>query len=371
VSAVLPRACSPRLAHFRECRQATLALLEGWPEAELEAPAGAGAHSPLWQLEHVTRCFETQVLPRPPRDLGAARSRLGKLLEHRRCVDLAVAAWLDDGVDAAGQARLALGVQHEQQHQEELLAGLLQRLARHPGRTAPRPMPAARPGLRAVAGADWVGFGGGRIAIGRDADGSCLPAEQPCHELLVRPFALAARPVNNRDWCAFIAAGGYRRAALWQRDGWQLVRSLSWQGPAYWRGDCTQPVQATLAGELPVELDAPVCHVSWFEADAYARWAGKRLPTEAEWEHAMHRAPGLRHGEVWEWTASAWGPYPGFRAPAQVVGDQDGKFEPGRLVLRGGSWATPVTPLRTTYRHCLQPHRRSPFSGVRLAEDRS
>lgn len=371
MSAVLARPYSPRLAAFRDCRHATLALLEGLPEHELDAHAGSAAHSPLWHLEHVTRCFETQVLPRAPRDLAAARSRLGQVLEHRQRVDLAVAAWLDDEIDAEGQARLAHGVQHEQQHQEEMLADLLQRLARRPEGIVPRRMPVARRRLHAVGGDDWVAFAGGRIAIGRDTDGTALPAEQPCHELLVRPFALAARPVSNRDWCAFIADGGYRRAALWQHDGWQLARSLAWQAPAYWRGGCTQPVQATLAGELPVDPDAPVCHVSWFEADAYARWAGRRLPTEAEWEHAMQARPGLRRGEVWEWTASAWGPYPGFQPPAHVVGDQDGKFEPGRLVLRGGSWATPVTPLRATYRHCLQPHRRSPFSGVRLAEDRS
>lgn len=371
MSAVLARPYSPRLASFRDCRQATLALLEGLPEDELDAPAGAGAHSPLWHLEHVTRCFELQVLPRALRELATARSRLGQLLEHRRRVDLAVAAWLDDGIDAEGEARLAHGIQHEQQHQEEMLADLLQCIARDPERLALRRLSVSRPRLRAVPGSDWVALTGGRIAIGRDGDGTCLPAEQPCHELLVRPFALAARPVSNRDWCAFIADGGYRRAALWQRDGWQLARSRSWQAPAYWQGGGTLPLQATLAGDVPLDPDAPVCHVSWFEADAYARWAGKRLPTEAEWEHAMHSSPGLRHGEVWEWTASAWGPYPGFQPPAHVVGDQDGKFEPGRLVLRGGSWATPVTPVRPTYRHCLQPHRRSHFSGLRLAEDRS
>lgn len=371
-SAAAARTCPPLMARFRDCRHATLALLDGLHEDELVAPAGPDAHSPLWHLEHVTRCFETQVLPRAPRgEPAAARSLLGQLLARRRRVDLAVAAWLDDSLDADGRARLAHGLQHEELHQEQMLVDLLQRAARHPQRAARNEWQAPRPRARAAAGAGWIACAGGRVAIGRDEDGICLPAEQPRHELLLRPFALAARPVSNREWCQFIADGGYRRADLWLREGWQLLRSLSWQAPAYWRGGATEPLQATLAGELPLDPEAPVCHIGWYEADAYARWAGKRLPTEAEWEHAAQTSPSLRRGEVWEWTSSAWGPYPGYRAPARPVGEHDGKFAPGRLVLRGGSCATPVTPLRATYRHCLHPHRRGHYSGLRLAEDRS
>ena len=373
MSAAATRSCSPLMARYRDCRHATLALLDGLHEDDLVAPAGPNAHPPLWHLEHVSHCFETQVLPRAPRGAAstASRSLLGQLLARRRRVDMAVAAWLDDEVDEAGESRLTHGLQHEQLHQEQMLVDLLQRAARQPHRTPPLPHQLLRPRARAGTGAAWLAHPGGRAAIGRDADGVCLPAEQPRHELLLRPFALAAHPVSNRDWGHFIADGGYRRAELWQREGWQLLRSLGWQAPAYWRGSSAEPLQATLAGEQALDPDAPVCHVGWYEADAYARWAGKRLPTEAEWEAATQHGPGLRHGEVWEWTTSAWGPYPGYHAPTHAVGEHDGKFEPGRLVLRGGSCATPVTPLRATFRHCLQPQRRGHYTGVRLAEDRS
>lgn len=371
MSRAAERHCPPLMARYHDCRHATLALLDGLGEDDLVAPAGPNAHPPLWHLEHVSHCFETQVLPRAPRgvDVGTSRSLLGQLLARRRRVDMAVAAWLDDEVDDEGRSRLAHGLQHEELHQEQMLVDLLQRAARQPHRS-PLPQRPLRPRARAGVGPGWIEHPGGRVAIGRDADGVCLPAEQPRHELLLRPFALAAHPVSNRDWADFIADGGYRRAELWQREGWQLLRSLGWQAPAYWRGSSAEPLQATLAGDQPLEPDAPVCHVGWYEADAYARWAGKRLPTEAEWEAATQHGPGLRHGEVWEWTASAWGPYPGYHAPAHAVGEHDGKFEPGRLVLRGGSCATPVTPLRATFRHCLQPQRRGHYTGVRLAEDR-
>jgi ergothioneine biosynthesis protein EgtB len=210
----------------------------------------------------------------------------------------------------------------------------------------------------------------------------------------LRPFRLAAQPVSNRDWLAFIEAGGYADPALWLSDGWDTVQAQRWQAPLYWErsDDGVGHVQMTLAGLQPLALDAPVSHVSFFEADAYARWAGKRLPTEFEWERAARALPvdgnfveqgawrpgapaasgdGLQQmfGDVWEWTASPYVAYPGFRAAAGAVGEYNGKFMNGQYVLRGGSCASPRSHLRASYRNFFQPGQRWQFSGLRLAED--
>ena len=203
------------------------------------------------------------------------------------------------------------------------------------------------------------------MRIGHGDAGFAFDCEQPAHDVWLQPYALSRRPVSNREWIAFMADGGYRNPLLWFADGWARVLQDGWDAPLYWRGGTHEPVQMTLAGERPVNLDAPVCHVSHYEADAFARWAGKRLPSEAEWEHA---APG--GGAVWEWTHSAFSAYPGFRSAPGAVGEYNGKFMCGPYVLRGSSCATPAGHARPTYRNFFHPHLRWQFAGLRLAEDR-
>ncbi|HZX33390.1 MAG TPA: SUMF1/EgtB/PvdO family nonheme iron enzyme, partial [Rhodocyclaceae bacterium] len=216
--------------------------------------------------------------------------------------------------------------------------------------------------------------------------------EGPRHQVYLRPYALASRPVTNREWLDFMADGGYRTPGHWLSDGWARLQAEGWDSPLYWEERDGTWRQMGLRGLEPLDLEAPVCQVSYFEADAFARWAGKRLPTEFEWEHAAADIPvagnfadsgrlrpvaagggsGLRqiYGDVWEWTASAFLPYPGFRSAPGAVGEYNGKFMSGQFVLRGGSCATPAGHLRPTYRNFFYPHQRWQFSGLRLADDR-
>ena len=233
------------------------------------------------------------------------------------------------------------------------------------------------------------------MQTGHAGAGFAFDNESPRHGVALRPFRLATRPVTNREWLAFVEAGGYADPQLWLSDGWDTVQAQRWQAPLYWElaDDGRTRLQMTLAGLQPLVLDAPVAHVSFFEADAYARWAGKRLPTESEWERAARElpvegnfvdsgawapradpqpaAPGLRQmfGDVWEWTASPYVAYPGFRPAPGAVGEYNGKFMNGQYVLRGGSCASPREHLRASYRNFFQPGQRWQFSGLRLAED--
>ena len=260
--------------------------------------------------------------------------------------------------------------------------------------------PAYRPGRPASRGpaheacheGRWIAVDGGIVSVGHEGDGFAFDNEGPRHEVLLRPFRLFSRPVTNGEWRAFIEDGGYRNPALWLSDGWATVKAEGWEAPAYWRrGEDGGWTEFTLLGEHPLDEAAPVCHVGFYEADAFARWAGKRLPTEAEWETAAAGlAPtgntlgsgllrpvaaaggeGLAQmfGDVWEWTASAYSGYPGFRPAAGAVGEYNGKFMANQFVLRGGCCATPDGHVRATYRNFFYPHQRWMFSGVRLAED--
>lgn len=415
------------LRRFERCRRETLELIVGLSDADLTVQAMDDASPGKWHLGHTTWFFETFVLapfgpsyrafdhryaylfnsyyesagarhPRPRRGL-LTRPALSDVLAYRRAVDDAVLALLAGESDPQLLALVELGIHHEQQHQELMLTDLLNLFAQNPLRPAYRPIALASANLALISGArgaDWVAFRGGRMAIGRDDDdGFSFDCEQPRHEVLLRPFALAARPVTNREWCEFIDDGGYEHPMLWLAEGWHQVRAQGWRAPLYWRDDAGAPVQMTLAGELPVDLQAPVCHISYYEADAYARWAGKRLPTEAEWEVAAatqpvagnfadngrlrpaptllngHAALGQLYGDVWEWTSSAYGPYPGFRPADGAIAEHNGKFMCNQFVLRGGSCVTPFGHVRESYRNFFQPHQRWQFSGLRLAEDRS
>jgi ergothioneine biosynthesis protein EgtB len=376
-----------------------------------------------WHLAHVTWFFETFILvpeaaayrvknpayaflfnsyyealgerhPRPERGL-LTRPTVAEVMAYRRHVTDALADLLA-GAGADQLARIgplvALGLAHEEQHQELLLMDILHLFSCNPLKPAYQPFRAG-----AMAGAPplaWFDYPGGVLEIGRapDAQGFAFDNESPRHDVLLRPFRLASRAVTNGEWMQFIADGGYRRPELWLADGWAAVRRDGWCAPLYWQ-EADGGFQAfSLSGLRSVNPEAPVCHVSFFEADAFARWSGRRLPSEAEWEiaaasltpegntlgsgllcpqaapHATGQ-PQQMFGDVWEWTQSSYAPYPGFRAPAGAVGEYNGKFMCSQMVLKGGACVTPDGHARATYRNFFYPHQRWMFAGLRLADD--
>jgi ergothioneine biosynthesis protein EgtB len=329
---------------------------------------------------------------RPERGL-LTRPTVAEIYRYRAHVDACMAELLG-GADAEQLAPIApiveLGLHHEQQHEELLLTDLKHVLACNPLRPAYREGAAEDAGQAPPFG--WVEYPGGIGCLGYDGAGFAFDNELPRHRVFLEPFRLATRPVTNAEYLAFMADGGYQRPELWLSDGWNTVGAQGWAAPLYWeQRDGAWWVQ-TLGGPRPVAAAEPVCHVSYYEADAYARWAGARLPTEAEWETAaaglpvagnfvererFHPAPapgggtGLQqmYGDVWEWTASAYSPYPGYRPTAGALGEYNGKFMCSQLVLRGGSCATPQSHIRASYRNFFPPDARWQFSGIRLADD--
>jgi ergothioneine biosynthesis protein EgtB len=310
---------------------------------------------------------------RPERGL-LTRPGIDDIARYRAHVDAAMGELLDgsnvDGVDVVDLATLVeLGVQHEQQHQELLLMDIKHVLSCNPllptydGEAGPVPPPMTAGGPLA-----WTEHPGGTVEVGHGQGGGfAFDNELPRHAALLQPFAIAERPVSCGEWLAFVDDGGYQRPDLWLSEGWGRVQAEGWRAPLYWVDDGDGAgggwTVFTLRGPTPIDEHAPVCHVSYFEADAFARWSGARLPTEFEWEAAAPAGAGA----VWEWTASSYAPYPGFQPAAGAVGEYNGKFMVNQYVLRGGCCATPAGHARTTYRNFFPASARWAFSGLRLA----
>jgi len=335
--------------------------------------------------------------PRPERGL-LSRPTIDVVAAYRDHVNAAITRFVEEAPAEAwceAAPLLELGVHHEQQHQELILMDIKHVFSVNPllpAYQAPRPQvrgPAARPA--------WVEFAGGLVEIGHSGSAFAFDNEKPRHKVWLEPFRLATRPVSCAEYLGFIEAGGYQRPEFWLSDGWATVRQQGWEAPLYWRREDGEWSIFTLSGGCRLNPVEPVCHVSFYEADAFAKWVGKRLPSEAEWENAAEGLtvsgnfadsrhfhprttgtaapadgkPVLRQmfGDVWEWTSSAYVPYPRFRPAAGAVGEYNGKFMCNQIVLRGGAAVTPAGHVRASYRNFYPPSARWVFAGLRLAED--
>ncbi len=394
---------------LRATRALTLDLAEPLSDADATVQPFPDASPAKWHLAHTNWFFETFVLrdhvpgyerfderyhylfnsyyegegerhPRPKRGM-LSRPSLDEVRDWRSQVDEALERALP-GLSPDALELVELGINHEQQHQELLLTDILAGFAENPLEPAYGELEKA-----SCHAAEPLSFLPGRtgiVEIGAGADGFAFDSERPRHPVLLHPHAIASRLVTNGEWAEFIADGGYSTPTLWLSDGWEWVRREGITAPLYWRGDGSA---FTLAGRREIDAAAPVAHVSFFEADAFARWAGRRLPTEAEWEsfaasadsylgNQLDRAgavvpkpPGDIFGDVWEWTQSSFASYPGFAPAAGAVGEYNAKFMSGQLVLKGASCATPRGHSRASYRNFFPPDARWQFTGLRLARD--
>jgi ergothioneine biosynthesis protein EgtB len=413
------------LGDFERVRRFTERLCEPLETEDFLLQTVVETSPPRWHLAHVSWFFETFLLrpflpgyrvfherfeylfnsyyeqtgsgfwPRPERGL-LSRPTVAEVFAYRRHVDTGVADLIARCAPADWPtlaARLEIGLNHEQQHQELLVTDIKRNFAHNPLRPTYRADLPEAP-IAAPSTVEYVPFDGGLVQIGTGPERFAWDNERPRHRVFLAPFAMADRPVANGEFLSFVEDGGYRNPGLWLSDGWAAVQSKGWRSPLYWEQTPDGWQVMTLAGKRPLNPAEPVCHVSYYEADAFAAWAGRRLPTEAEWEHAAAVLPvqgnfvdddwlqprpataagsGLRQmfGDVWEWTGSAYLPYPGYRPPPGALGEYNGKFMCNQMVLRGGSCASSGDHIRAGYRNFFYPHERWQFQGFRLAEDRA
>jgi ergothioneine biosynthesis protein EgtB len=405
---------------FSEVRRQSEELCVPLSPEDMMVQSCAEASPAKWHLAHTTWFFETFLLreflegyrefnpdfrwlfnsyynsvsDQPEKKLRASFSRppVDTILSYRRHVQQGMQKLLASNPGQEVTERVVLGLHHEQQHQELLATDIKHALWTNPLRPAytQEGFDFASP---AVGEAAWIGYEGGLFDIGFGGDGFSFDNEVPRHPEYLRPFALASRLVTCAEYLQFIEDGGYQRPELWLSAGWDTVRAEGWKAPLYWRQQDGVWLVYTMHGEQALTglMQTPVCHVSYFEADAFAHWAGKRLPTEAEWEVAAQGVavqgnflergilhpqaldqvekadPAQMFGDVWEWTQSAYLGYPGFRAVPGALGEYNGKFMSSQMVLRGGSVVTPASHIRATYRNFFSPATRWQFSGIRLA----
>ena len=412
---------SELLQRYLQVRSKTEALCEPLEREDMAIQTMPDVSPTKWHLAHTSWFFETLVLLRGDfgysvfdpcyaelfnsyyRSLGApyprdrrgllSRPTVPEVIEYRRYVDDAVTRLLENGsVDALQRvaATLRLGLHHEQQHQELLLMDVKHVLCENPLRPSYRSAP--HRSIDRASPMAWRAFQGGSSPIGSSTDEFTFDNERPQHEVVLAPFELASRLVTCGEYCDFIEDGGYQRPELWLADGWDTMRREGWRAPLYWDARDHEWTLTTLGGQRELDRAEPVCHVSYYEADAYATWAGLRLPTEFEWEHvarnqpvngnfleseALHPTPARPSldgasvsqlfSDVWEWTSSPYSAYPGYEPFVGELGEYNGKFMINQLVLRGGSCVTPQEHTRATYRNFYYPGQRWMFSGIRLA----
>jgi ergothioneine biosynthesis protein EgtB len=384
------------VARFGAIRSESVARAEPLSDEDCAVQSMPDASPVKWHLAHTTWFFETFILerfepefaqfnpayrklfnsyyngiggqhPRPQRGCLTRPSR-AEVMAYRSNVDSRMQALFLQRMPADFSTLCELGLQHEQQHQELILTDVLHMLAQNP--LLPAYNNAARVDAPALA-SGWIEFPATLSEIGHEGTGFCFDNELPRHRVFLEPYALATRLVTNGEYADFIANGGYGTAALWLSEGWEFIRAQNVSQPLNWHDTPAGWAEFTLAGLRALDPDAAVLHLSYFEAAAYAQWAGARLPTEAEWEHAAITAPDMPQmfGAAWQWTSSAYAPYPAFRAQAGAVGEYNAKFMVNQYILRGGSHATPDGHSRATYRNFFPATARWQFSGLRLARD--
>lgn len=421
------------IAQYQAVRQISEQLCQPLENDDYGIQTMPDVSPPKWHLAHVTWFFEQFILvpflkgyqcfhpqfhylfnsyyytagnmhPRPKRGL-LSRPTASEIFRYRHSVDehmthlLSNPSLLEHPEHNANLQQLTqMGIQHEQQHQELLLTDIKHIFATNPLKPVySEPANLLKKTAKSIMALNpktqWVHYKGGTIDVGATPDeGFCYDNETPCHRIYLPPYRLATHLVTNGEYLAFMAADGYQRVDLWLSDGWTTNQTEQWQAPLYWQQIDNQWWHMTLAGMCPVDEHAPVCHVSFFEADAYARWCGKTLPTEHAWEAATEQVPiagnfqetrafhpqpcttkasslQQMYGNVWEWTRSAYAPYPGFKPLSGTLGEYNGKFMCSQIVLRGGSCVTPQNHIRSTYRNFFYPQDRWQFSGIRLMEE--